>query len=150
MGICSASYSQSIERDHFGGIILVNDQLVMGDTMADVVAAVGAPEAIVKEDWEMDESIATGYVYPNGDQFWFVGGALRSFTLISSDFFVRLESLKLQVGGDVDLIRNQFPKSFANRASGGTTINLGEGDHAFLLLEFNSAGVITKIDWRTF
>jgi len=142
---------QSTEIDTFTGEVKINNQVTFDEDSKQATNNVfGAPDNITTQYWEMSEETATNYHYNNGAIFQFTNNTLERFVITSSNYYVQMGSFKLQVGNNIGSIQNPFPKSYNYRDSGTTSIALGAGDYHFLLIEYNSNNVITRIESRHF
>jgi len=142
---------QSMEIDTFSDKLKINDQIVFNeDTKQEVRNIFGAPDNITTEYWEMSDETITTYHYNNGAKFDFSNGIIKSFKLTSPQYYLNLNSFKLQVGNKIASISNKFPQSYEFRSSSGTSIALGSGDYRYLYIKFDDEDTIISIEERIF
>jgi|GEM_PF-1295542 hypothetical protein len=142
---------QPTEIDTFSGEVKINNQLIFDeDSKQATINVFGQPDNVTTEYWEMSEETATNYHYNSGAKFQFINNALERFVITSSGYYLQMGSFQLEVGNNINSIQSVFPKSFNFRNSGGTSIALGAGDYHFVLIEYDSSNVITRIETRHF
>jgi hypothetical protein len=142
---------QSSEIDTFSGEVKINNQIVFDKSSKQATKnEFGQPNNVTTEYWEMSEETATNYHYNNGAKFQFTNNTLERVEITSSNYYIQMGSFKLQVGNNINSIQSKFPKSYNFRNSGGTSIALGAGDYHFLLIEYDSSNIITRIESRHF